>query len=386
MDPLLLTSKERTSRIPTMKASTLFVIVIALLIGLGVAAGAKYFGLFKAREDAPVAKEEGILVLVANKDLHPGIAITSADVRVRELVPAVEKGFYDQNRNRVFPPLVSAAQLKVPTQKIQADTILLRTQFKEDLPEAVTIRLQEGMRSVNVSVPKDRCAGGVIQMGEFVDVLLTSRISNDPKNVNAETKTALLARDCRVVMKRNRMVNVLAADPEGVPISFTLEVNPYRAALIEYAQHKGLITLLPVRHDDATILQATSNRSTMMPKSMSDMKSKEFRNEDTWVEEIKNGDRVISETDLKRIFAIDPPRQPIPPIRVTTIVGITPQRENLFPGDGSRGQPATGGSGGQTNISNPADPKDKECVDCPKPKTDGLGGTTITPPNIGVKK
>lgn len=367
-DGSLVTDIERTDikGSATMKASTLFVIAIALLIGLGVAAGAKYFGLFKGKEDVPVAKEESILVLVANKDLYKGIAITSADVRVREVTTAAERQTYEQIRGKLMPPMVSAAQLKVPTKKILADQMLRRDDFQEEQPEPVSLRINEGMRSVNVSVPKDRCAGGVIQMGEYVDVLLTSRINNDPRNPAGETKTAVLARDCRVIMKRNRLVNVLATDPDA-PISFTLEVNPYRASLIDYAQHKGLITLLPVRHDDFTPLQPTSSRN--LPKAFSDMNSKEYRDEDTRVSNILKGDYVVSDIDLKRVLDIKDPRPPEPGIRVPIIIGITPTRESYFPPPGSTAPRYQGptGSSGQQSINAPIEPKD--CPDCPKKET-----------------
>lgn len=242
---------------------------------------------------------ESILVLVANRELQKGIAITSADVRVRELAPS-ERQLYEQIRDRVMPPMVSAAQLKIPLQKIKADDILKRTDFQEELPEAVSLPLEEGMRSVNVSVPKDRCSGGVIQKGEHVDVLLTSRISNDPKYPNAETKTAMLARDCRVIMKRKSMVPIRATilDVEG-PIIHTLEVNPYRAALIEYAQHKGLISLIP-RHDDKTL-----------PVD---------KEEQERIDATKKDGFKITDADVMQIFGITIPMA-IPAIIIETIIG-----------------------------------------------------------------
>ena len=219
-----------------MKASTLFVICIALAIGLSAAAGAKHFGLFE-KNSRPVeskVKEETILVLVANSDLQKGIAIGPGDVRVRELYPD-ERAFYDQYRGNFLPAFRSAANGRVPETNIRADQVLRRRDFREEQPEPVSLRLEPGMRAVTVAVVKERCAGGLIQLGEFVDVFLTTRVSvNDGVNPEKTTvRTAKLAQECRVIVKRNNLKTILAGNDDGAPVSFTLQANPYRAALIE---------------------------------------------------------------------------------------------------------------------------------------------------------
>ena len=77
--------------------------------------------------------------------------------------------------------------------------------FYEDMAEAVTIRLSKGMAAVNVAVTRDHSAGGVIQLGEYVNVNLTSRITDGDGKTSIQT--AQIARDCRVIMKRNEFVS-----------------------------------------------------------------------------------------------------------------------------------------------------------------------------------
>lgn len=311
-----------------MKASTLFVVSIALLIGLGSMAGARYLGLFEKKTvvvDQKV-KDEPILVLVSNTDLYKGVAITANDVRVRELHPG-EKELYEQNRGNFMPPFVSAAHLRVPTDKIRADVPLLRKNFVEEQPEPLSRRLDPDMRGVTVRVPKERCAGGLIQLGEYVDVWLNTRI-NDAVNPNRSyTKNALLARECRIIAKRDNLRTVIQADDNTV--SFTLEANPYRAALIAYAQGKGEISLVPNPSDKSRPLDPLPRESTM-PRTWSDMTSKEYRDEDMRVEGVRKGELSIGDADLERIFSIYPPPPKIPPIRVLRINGISPSSEMIF--------------------------------------------------------
>src|SRR5271166_2020031 len=201
MDPSPDQNKE--SRVSTMKASTLFVVSIALFIGLASFAAAKYFNLFNGGAKLPEPiKEEPVMVLVANSDFYKDIAITAGDVRVRELTAEEKAGgatsFYEKNKFQFLPPMASAANLRIPNRKIKADTVLLREHFKDELPEAVTLRLNPGMHAANVMVPKERAASGVIQLGEYVNVYLTSRVPKPDGTTNIET--AQIARKARVIM------------------------------------------------------------------------------------------------------------------------------------------------------------------------------------------
>jgi len=318
-----------------MKASTLFVISIALLIGLGAAAGARYIGLFEKKAPLidPAIKAEQILVLVAVSDLPPNVAITANDVRVRELYPN-ERTLYEQNRGSFFPAFVSAAHLRVPREKILADQPLLRKFFKEEQAEPVTKRLGEGMRAVTVRVPKERCAGGVIQLGEYVDVMLSTKINDLANPARQFVRTAVISRENRIVLKRDSLQTVMAADPDGGNISFTLEANPYRAALIEFAQHQGQLTLVPNPTPKSEPLRATpSTESTGMVRSFSDMNSREYRDEDKRVEEMNQGVYAVGDEDLVRLFRIEPPVPKIPPIEVIRVRGITPVDKMSFPRD-----------------------------------------------------
>jgi len=376
-----------------MKASTLFVICIALLVGLGAVGTAQFLGIFK--KNSPVVdsavKSDPILVLVAVSDLPAGVAITSNDVRVRELYPN-ERELYEQNRGNFMPAFVSAAHLRTPTQKINADVPLLRKYFKEDQPAPFSTRLSEGMRGANVSVPKERCAGGLIQVGEYVDVLLTTKI-NDAVNPSRQfIKTATVARQCRVIAKRNNLRSMMQADADGSSIPFGLETNPYRAALIEFAQHKGQITLVPVPMPNADILNPlpVKNEMATMSKGFSDMTSPEYRDEDQRVEQMNQGIYAIGDEDLVRIFRIAPPPSKIPPTKVVRVRGVTPTETYIFSNDprSNAGDttpqvvPYGGPQGGGQSFNNPVgsnNPNDPNyCPTCDQNKNKQANGAAMS--------
>jgi len=324
-----------------MKASTLFILSIALLVGLGAAAAARYVGLFDKRNGGEVViREDTINVLVAAADLHKGIAITSENVRIREL-RSDERSYFDQNRANILPPVVSAAFLRIPNNLIKADSILRRKDFQDDLPDALSLRLDEDMRGVTVGIPKDRSAGGVLQLGEYVDVWLTCTICEGPNCERPMIRKAQIAKDCRIIVKRNNLRTVTSVDSDDKPISYTLQANPYRAALIEYAQYKGQLSLMPVFSKDATPLEA-KRPTQSMPRSFTDMNSKQYADEDIKIQQVKLGDLVVGDEDLERIFKLNKVA-PVPgpgPLKVRNVRGIQVSSEMVFNNPDTRA-PAT---------------------------------------------
>ena len=242
------------------------------------------------------------MVLVAANELYPDIAITPADVRVRELTAAEKaSGFYDLNKGKLLPADLKAANLRIPNRLILTGEPLRRDMFRAEMPEAITIRSTPGMSAVNVSVPRERAAGGVIQLGEYVNVNLTMRITE--ANGKQSVRMCQIARDCRVIMKGNSLYPLLKTDPDA-PIPFILEANPYRAALIDFADHKGEISLDPIYG-----VRVRDVVDKTRPPTFSDVSSKEYRDEDSRVNKYLKGDLQIGDQDLERIFVMKLPPQ-----------------------------------------------------------------------------
>lgn len=319
-----------------MKASTLITLAVALFLALGTAIGARALGLFTPGP-GPAAAPPVIKVLVAKSNLYADIAINANQVTVRDL-RSDEMEFYNKNREKFLPASPEAAALRIPTRNIEADSPILKTDL-EDLafPESVRDRLSPDMRAVNVLVPKERAAGGLITKGDYVDVYLTSVVSDSLDPSRSKTLGAFIARNLRVIVKRNSLWTVLKPNPENMPVAFTLEANPYRAALIEYALTKGTLSLLPSsRPRDDGIVPAASVTG---PRSFSIADSREYREEDKRIDLLLKGEYSLTESDLERIFNLRPIERkiPPPPVAILNISGNQIQGRSMF--SGSDGKP-----------------------------------------------
>ncbi|OWK35247.1 Flp pilus assembly protein CpaB [Fimbriiglobus ruber] len=338
-----------------MRASTVFILALALLAGLAAAAGARYVGLF-TRKDAPPPPEKppALKVLVLKINLYEDIALAAEQVAVEEL-PFEEHEAYSRMlganwRDKLMPPDPRAAHLRVAKQTVRAGQVLLKEYFMDPaLPDSLSARLEPNTRAVNVTVPKDKAAGGSIRLGEFVDVLLTSRIGSGNQE---ELRTACIARACKVVMKRNNPWTVMMSDPDDKPVHFTLQANAYRAALIEFAQTHGQLSLLPV--------QAPARAGG----TYSDPASKEYATEDQRIDGITRGDLAIGDRDLARIFHLTAPETaapPPPPVVTRHLIGVREAGQTAF-------QNATPAAAPPTQSESPSE------------GSSGLFGVPATPP------
>lgn len=317
-----------------MRASSVFALTLALLMGLGALVGARYLGYLGKAE--PPRKE--IQVLVAARNLFPDDVIESSWVKMRTL-RADEIAHYEANKHQYLPPVQQAAALRVPKRAIEADTPILREDLKEMIkPEPLTVRLMPNMRAVNLSLQKDQAAGGLIQVGEWVDVYMTTSVTVDGQET---TRTAPVANRLRVIAKRNALWNVFAALPDNKPVHFTLEANPYRAGLIEYARTKGTLCLIPVSAAEqkeleqkrAQLLEADLPKE-MLPVSFAAKTKADPEREEVLVEALNRGEYSIGTHDLVRIFDLNTGAPPKADVVVESFNGLKRGKTMHFDSEG----------------------------------------------------
>jgi len=353
-----------------MRASTVFLLALALMVGLAAAAGARYTGVFARKEVvALVEKPPVVLVLVSRVNLFEDIAVLGNQVDVRELAADDQAEFARTLgptwRDKLMPPMPSAVNMRVPKALVPAGRALLRDYFTDpSLPEALTVRLEPNTRAVGLLVAKDKVGGGQLRVGEHVDVLLTSKVG---KAGREELRTACIARGCKVVMKRSSLWTVMAADPDDKPVQFTLQANTYRAALIEHARTHGDLCLLPAPPPVRT------------GGSFADPASKEYALEDQRVEAFNRGELSIGDRDLTRVFNVPPPAPTAdrtPPVFTRHLVGVRPAGVTvLVPGstDGPLATPAPAQPAAEDSASFRR-PTDAECKTCEDNKRRAGGG------------
>jgi len=316
-----------------MRASTIFALTLAILLGLGVAVAAKLTGYFTTPSVA-VEKRVDVQVLVASRNLFAGDLIDTNGVRIRNL-QANELEHYQKYKDQYLPAVVSAAFLRVPNKNIEADKIILRGDLEEMAkPKALNTRLLPDMRAVNLSLTKDQSAGGLIQVGEWVDVMFTSKVDGPGGSL---TKTANLVPRVRVIAKRNTLWPVFAPLPDKKPVEFTLEVNAYRQALVEFARTKGDISLALLPSNEQKKLEERRHDAIKQvafvppPRHFMDPSMDEATDEDERIVAVQSGKLSVSESDLVRVFGLkksttEPPSSITEVQRVVGLKMHTPAR------------------------------------------------------------
>lgn len=308
-----------------MRSSTMFALLAAVVLGLGVAVTVKATGLLNRTETKK--EQPPTLVLATAINVFEGYCLQSADVRLRPIRPDELKAY--QN-GELLPAMTQAAVRRFAKVNIPADTAL-RRDLLEDMsaPPTLKERISQGMEATNVAVPKAHCAGGMISVGDWVNVQLVSEISNGDGQTT--TATALIARNVRVIAKRNSLWPVAAPLAYDAPMNFTLECNPYRAALINYVKDKGLLMLSPISEADKRVLEARRHEVMSQPLvqtvSYSIPESPEFRDEDLRVAAFLQGQYAVGQEDLMRLFQVkyvEPPAPPPPPRRIERFSGVKP--------------------------------------------------------------
>ncbi|MCS7168487.1 MAG: Flp pilus assembly protein CpaB [Gemmatales bacterium] len=362
-----------------MRPSTILAAIIAIVVGLLIVVLVRWlrpewFGLRPADAQAQPQPVAGNQILVAARNIYVGKCITEEDVRVR-LARANELKQYEGQR--LLPAYVPAAVGRVALKAIPADQPITEDAlepldaYKEQLAERIT----PGMRTVNLQLPVTEAGGGLIRVGDYVDVLIKTTVEALPECLSSAelcrlglpaTMQGVLVRDARVIVRRNtlwpRCLNYLPC-----LTNFIVETDPYRAALLEYAKDRGTISLIPIsdverrlelekrreafRDDQGVfptrLVNMTAQEILEYEASLAKLPeddpkryltyhlrgSEEYRLENFRVRDVLRGERMISDQDLARILDLrlrQPPAPP-PPTTVQRIVGVKPGEPHTFP-------------------------------------------------------
>lgn len=299
-----------------MRASTLFALTAAVLIGLGIAVSLKFAGYFNPRV-ADAARPSQEQVLVAARNVFAGDMIDASAIRVRNMKPA-ESVAYKKDPEHFLPAVPAAAVLRVAKQNIEADKPIKYEQLTEFVkPVPLNERLLPDHRAVDIVLPKERSAGGLIQVGEWVDVYMTSIIQGGEGG--GSTRTAAIAPRVRIIAKRDTLWPVFAPLPKDKPVEYTLEINSYRAALIEFARSKGTLSMSPLPQIDQKKLEAERNEKLARLKNGDGIVESAPEAQEA-TEELSTmqggdagGDHVISDQALVKLFELKTTPPPPPP-------------------------------------------------------------------------
>src|SRR5262245_25655262 len=114
----------------SMRASTLFALTLAVLVGLGTAAAIKVSGVFNRPPEPQPAKRPEVPVLVAARNIFAGDLIDVTWVGTRALRPE-ELEHYEKNKDQYLPSLPAATYLRVAARNIEADRPIRRDMLQD---------------------------------------------------------------------------------------------------------------------------------------------------------------------------------------------------------------------------------------------------------------
>jgi hypothetical protein len=188
-----------------------------------------------------------------------------------------------------------------------------------------------GTRAIGVQIPKENSVGGLIQVGDWVDVYLITNVSRTD-NPAKELQTTLLAPHAQVVAKRDTLYPLYIAPTPGEPVSFTLATNPYRAALIEYGRTIGLLALVPVSDSEKKRLDALrevamKDQTKSLSLTFADPSTAHYKTEQDRIEKHTSGQLAVGPDDIAmalNLAPIEAPKPPPPPPKRKIVIPAPP--------------------------------------------------------------
>lgn len=328
-----------------MRISFLLVLALALLVGLGVVFAIKTLGLLSPATPPPPPPSAPPpirvpMVLVPQRPLFPGDSILPGDLGARPMTEAEYAHFKDHKEDYLPPNSASAHYRFVKTAHPANKPLLLSDLEEIRKPTPLNERLLADTRAVNLTVPKGQAAGSLIQHGDWVDVYLTTYVGIqklDGATIKPpELRTALIAKNVHVIAKRDSLYDLYYPQRSN-EISYTLAMNPYRAALFDYARTIGSITLVPVSNAERTKLDEDSkDPKKLVNVTIGDPTLATTQQE---AERIKNNDLSVGPSELAKAMnlAVLPDMtltKTKRPVEIETMVGVGKPSYYSFPTPG----------------------------------------------------
>lgn len=187
-----------------------------------------------------------IQVLVAAKDLALGTELEPADIKWQTW-PG-EKAFAGAIVRKEEQKAEEALKGRLIQKVSSGQPMLSSYVFKEGKGNVVAAMLDKGMRAVSIPVKAETMAGGFVVPGDFVDVILTYKVSVDREQKSAETDLFVKSNVSETILKK---VKVLAVDQEAsraedkakIARTVTLAVDTVGAEKVALASNMGDLTL-----------------------------------------------------------------------------------------------------------------------------------------------
>jgi Flp pilus assembly protein CpaB len=311
-----------------MSTGTLFAIAVAILVGLIFAWLFREVVWKRPTVQKPV--EETYEVTVAAANIYPEMEIKALQVKTKRVSKQQRDIWLKSGKTMLYG--------SQPVGRVSTKAVLAEEPFyAEDLypltyPEPVWKKLAPGMRAVVVTVPAKEA---MVQVNDYVDVYCT--LSSDALGTAVGGNgTAEIAKGTKVVARFGTTKPGAQPRDPSAPREYTLEVTPYRYALIELAKTAGgkfSLAVAPVGADGERAVAPVGN----------DINDPRERSAE-----------LVGPRDLLALYGIGEQQGATPAWVVEKYVGIQPAGSASYPGYVPPSRSGGNGSTQQTPQATPA--------------------------------
>ena len=303
--PLVARTSCRNARPAAVNASTVFAIALAILAGLIFTWLVKNVLLTPKSTPKPVDETE--MVTVAASNIRDQWEIKPNQVKQIKMPKAQFLALSKSNAGRTIlkgqQPVGRMTKKPINAEELIYDDDLMPFTY----PEPFT--LKKRMRACIITVgAKD----AMIRTGDYVDVYCTLNTGEVLGTGGIANTTAEIARGCKVVARFGTTAkNAQPRDPNA-PREYTLEVTPYRFALIELAKKDGAqfaLTNAPPIVEGDQVQRPDGNDPEKEPRA-----------------------DLVTHEDLEYLFGVARPKEGPGPWDVQKVVGIRDAGSTRYPG------------------------------------------------------
>ena len=219
------------------KKALLIAVVIAIL-------GAGLGHLYLSRLEHEATGGSRIPVLIASRDLKPGMILTEGVLGVRAIPQAYvgERNIYSRDAKNVFGIRVST-QIKANEPVLWSDIATLNRPGR-DLSSAV----QEGKRAISLG-GQTSTFDGLLRPGDRVDILFTPTVAEN---------TSMLLQNILVLSVGGQMSQEEGTASRGGRRSVTVSVSIEEGQIITQAERQGSLKLVLRNPDDIELLDGVA--------------------------------------------------------------------------------------------------------------------------------
>lgn len=224
-----------------MKARDIIGLAFALVLAVVVAFLTRYF-LFEKEDakEAPVAQEiKNLKILVASKPLDTGVKIQPGDLVWQPWPNSSLNDSYIQEGSIQLDSLTGSVILEHID---KGEPLIIANLVQPGDKSILAALLPPGKRAISIDVTPQAISSGLIQPGDYVDVLLSKVITSASSNSYGQTTTVV---SNTKVLALDTIMSEPATKPPAttIPKVATLEVTPGQAELITAAAKEGTLSL-----------------------------------------------------------------------------------------------------------------------------------------------